>query len=465
MSGLIERIGALTFLQVAIEGWNEIFLLMLISIMMTGVRHDKADELMSKVKIPLTNELILFFIANFVYNLCNMIDICFGDMPTVASYWCIRMGVFGYYASGEFQTLLFLHVIQKYIAEKSRNSLKNLVFAFQLLQIPNIVLLLITPFTKALYNISADNAYERSWGYWIWQAVTILTFLFISIVIIAKWENINNYLKRIIIIATVFPLTALVISPFMPGISLNNILVSVTALMMFVIYEKNKTEITLKFAYELEKAKTALAESRLALEESKSQTLMAQIQPHFINNSLMAIRARSFDYPEIYESITNFSRYLRSNFEALGDTRLILFEQEMDNIEAYLSLEKANFGNRLHICYEIAFDDFLIPALSVQPLVENAVRHGVGTYDEGGTVTIRVLRNQNYIIIEVQDCGSGRKNITKQQNDRRGIGIENVCKRLKQMTDGKLEIISEEHGTTAKITIADPQLKKEIDKL
>ncbi len=457
MSELIDRIGALKFLQVAIEGWNEIFLLILISIMLIGVRRDKADELVRKVKIPLTNELILFFTATFVYNFCNIIDLCFGGMPTFASYWCIRVGVFGYYASGEFQTLLFLRVIKKYLAEKPETPLlKKTVFTFELLQIPNILLLLVTPFTNVLYYIDTNNNYNRSWGYWIWQAFTILTFVFIGVVIIAKWRNISNYLKRIIITATIFPMIALVTSPFISVVSLNNIMVAITALIMFIIYEKNKTEITLNFAYELEKAKTELA-------ESKSQTLMAQIQPHFINNSLMAIRARCFDYPEIYESITDFSRYLRSNFEALGNTRLILFEQEMDNIEAYLSLEKANFGDRLNVCYEIAFDDFLVPALSVQPLVENAVRHGVGTYDNGGTVTISVRREESCIIIEVQDDGSGRKDITEQQNKRRGIGIENVRKRLKHMTDGKLEIISGEHGTVARITITDPQLKKESD--
>ena len=214
---------------------------------------------------------------------------------------------------------------------------------------------------------------------------------------------------------------------------------------------------------ELEKAKTELAENRLALEESKTQTLMAQIQPHFINNSLMAIRARCFDYPEIYESITNFSRYLRSNFEAIGNTKLILFEHEMDNIEAYLSLERANFGDRLNIEYDIDFDDFLVPALSVQPLVENAVRHGVGTYDEGGTVTISVHRDGCSIIVEVCDNGIGRKDITEQQDKRRGIGIDNVRKRLSHMMDGRLDIISGENGTTARITITEPQVKKESE--
>ena len=182
---------------------------------------------------------------------------------------------------------------------------------------------------------------------------------------------------------------------------------------------------------------------------------MAQIQPHFINNSLMALHCQCYDYPEIYESITNFSRYLRSHFEALGDTRLITFEQEMENIEAYLALEKRNFEGRLTVEYDINCDDVMIPALSVQPLVENAVRHGVATYKEGGTVQINAHRADGKIIIEIIDNGLGKSNITDYQKTRKGIGIENVRARLKSMSRGKLDIISREHGTTARITIDD----------
>ena len=456
MTELIERIGASYFLQVAIEGWNDLVLLILILIMTIGARRDKSDELLKRVKIPLTNELILFFAATFVYNLCNIVDICFGGMPTAFSHYCISIGVFFYYASGEFQTLLFLYVIKKYVADKLDSLwIKRSVFAFGALQIPNILLLLVTPFTGFLYYIDANNDYVRRWGYWVWQVITILTFVFVAVVIIAKWKSISDILKRIAVPAVVFPMAALVTSPFLPGISLNNIMVAVTALIMFVIYEKNKTEITIRYGYELEKTKTELAESRLELEEVKNQTLLAQIHPHFINNSLMALRSRCIDYPEIYESLTNFSRYLRSNFEALGDKRLILFEQEMCNIEAYLALEQQNFGDRLNIEYDIDCDDFLIPALSVQPLVENAVRHGVATYDKGGTVQINAHRADGKIIIEVIDDGSGRSNITQQQEKRKGIGIESVRARLHSISKGELEIISGEHGTTARITIAD----------
>ena len=90
MTELIERIGASTFLQVAIEGWNDLVLLILILIMTIGARRDKSDELLKRVKIPLTNELILFFAATFVYNLCNIVDICFGGMPTAFSHYCSK---------------------------------------------------------------------------------------------------------------------------------------------------------------------------------------------------------------------------------------------------------------------------------------------------------------------------------------------------------------------------------------
>ncbi len=462
MSELIERVGVSVFVQIILEGWNELFLLLLIVVMQVGKYRDNSNELVSKVKIPLTGELVIFYSAIFVYNLANIITLIYGGHNSPSAYYVMRIGVFCYYLVGAFQTVFFLDVIKSYIARKNGDKrLERVIIGFQLIEVLNVLLLIATPFTNALYSIDAANEYNRSWGYYVWQGITIVTFLFIGVAALLYRKQNDRFVKRIIAIAFLFPMAGFLMSIAYPGFNFNNIMVSIAELLLFMLYEKNKTDVTLKYGYELEKAKTELAESRLAVEEAKSQTLMAQIQPHFINNSLMAIRARCFDHPEIYDSITDFSRYLRSNFEALGDTRLILFEQEMDNIEAYLSLEKANFGDRLRVEYDIDFDDFLVPALSVQPLVENAVRHGVGTYDKGGTVTISVHRDKGNIIVEVRDEGLGRKEITEQQSKRRGIGVENVRKRMKYMTDGRLDIFSSEQGTTARLTIADPQMKRE----
>jgi len=448
MSELIDRIGALKFLQVAIEGWNEIFLLILISSMLIGVRHGKTSELLRKVKIPLTNELILFFTATFVYNFCNIIDVCFEGIPTVTSYWCIRIGIFGYYASGEFQTLLFLRVIKKYIAEKIETPfLKKEVFAFELLQIPNILLLLLTPFTNALYYIDTNNNYNRSWGYWIWQTVTILTFVFIGIVIIAKWRNISSYLKRIIITATIFPMTALVTSPFIPAGCLNNIMVAVTALIMFIIYEKNKAETTLKFAYELERAKTELAESRLTM-------MLAQIKPHFIYNSMNAIMELCYTEPELAaETIAHFSDYLRGKLNAFDSKELSWFDDELMLIKEYLSIEYADRNKVFRMEYGLACTDFRLPALTIQPLVENAVKHGIDRYSACSLVQLITYEDEHSIYIRVTDNATAEQGDDTLFAESRGIGLNNARERLQMLCGGDISVTHDENGTSVVVNI------------
>lgn len=453
MRELINRIGLPMFVQIIIECWNEVFLLILISVLFIGIHQEKHNKSIVKPKIPMTNELITFFIAVLIYNLCDIMDISFGGKPTFYSYIIIRSGVFCYYTVGEFMTLFFLNILKTHIAEKnSMHKLKKTFFIVQLIQIPLLILLALTPFYEVLYKITDTNEYMRSWGYFIWQNVTIVSFSFIGFVIITNWQIIDPFFKKIVVTSIVFSIIG-IIGNFFIQISFNNIMFTVNAIVLFIIYEQNKTEITVTTTSELAKTKMLLTESMLSLEQSKNQTLMAQIQSHFINNSLMALRSRCMKYPDIYESITNFSMYLRSHFEAIGDTKTISFEQEMNNIEAYLALEKQNYKDHLIVEYEIECDDFTIPILSVQPLVENAVRHGIGTYEQGGIVHINTYRKNGKIIIEVIDDGSGNNNITQQQKKRKGIGIENVRARLASMKGGKLEIITRENGTTARITI------------
>ena len=129
-----------------------------------------------------------------------------------------------------------------------------------------------------------------------------------------------------------------------------------------------------------------------------------------------------------------------------GESDSLLF-YEADRVR------RENYGDRLQVECSIECDDFLIPALSVQPLVENAVRHGIGTYEQGGTVYIKAFKKNEKICIEIIDDGSGQSSITEQQKKRRGIGIENVRSRLRTIDIGELEIIRSEHGTTARITI------------
>jgi sensor histidine kinase YesM len=424
--------------------------------MMLGKKADRLDSNEDRMKVPLTTEIVIFYSATFFYNLCSVFNRIFeGDVSTPAVIGQ-RISMFCYFLAGAFQTLFFLQLLKDQVAERiGSKPLKYAILGVQLLHVICLFLLLITPFTNVLYRFDEQNIYRRGPLFFVWNAATIIAFIFIVAVTVAYREKMEKLLIQIVSVATVIPLISFALNTFYTEINFNTLSASITALIIFILYQKERTKIYVQNARELERAQTQLAESRLLLEESKNRTLMAQIQPHFINNSLMAIRSQCYDYPEIYESITDFSRYLRSNFEALGDTRLILFEQEMENIEAYLSLERRNFQDRLNVEYDIECDDFLIPALSVQPLVENAVRHGIGTYEKGGTVWIKSKRCGDMIVIEVIDDGSGKSHITPQQENRKGIGIDNVRKRLQSQNLGELEIITGEHGTTARITVKD----------
>lgn len=366
---------------------------------------------------------------------------------------------------GAFLSLFYLELVKKHVAEENGAVLlKKITAVLQLLHIPLLILLVLTPFTGAIYYFNAQNQYIRGKLFLLWHGATILVFIFILAVLVMYRNKMQRFLRQIIVTTTVIPICGFILNTNYTGISFNNICVSLAALIVFMYYEKHRTDVSVQRAHELDQVRTELdqvrtefAEKQLALEQSKNEVLVAQIQPHFINNALMAIRSRCREYPDLYRCITNFSKYLRSHFDAISDTKMITFEQEMENVEAYLDLERDNYGARLQVEYDIECDQFLIPALSVQPLVENAVRHGIGTYEEGGVVHINARRQDEKICIEIIDDGSGQSNITQQQKKRKGIGIENVRARLRAYCKAKLEIISSEHGTIARITMDEGQ--------
>lgn len=215
---------------------------------------------------------------------------------------------------------------------------------------------------------------------------------------------------------------------------------------MFVLYVSNKTDVTIKYAADLQK-------SRAELEQSNLKLLLAQIQPHFIYNSIMALQSKSVDNPVLYHGIKSFGKYLRATLESLTDNPLVSFKDELNNIKAYLQIETLNYGDRLKVEYDIEFDDFMVPMLSVEPLVENAVRYGIGTYENGGLVQIIVRDESDCILIKVTDDGSGGNKITDAQQKRKSIGIENVRLRLKALDMGELTISQDKHGTSSVIKL------------
>ena len=194
---------------------------------------------------------------------------------------------------------------------------------------------------------------------------------------------------------------------------------------------------------------------KLELLQNNISIALSQIQPHFLFNTLTAIKQLCKSNPKRAErEIDNFSRYLRGNLDSLGKKEFIPFDKEMDHVQCYLRLEKLRFDERIEIQYDIEERDFLIPPLTLQPIVENAVKHGVTKKEEGGFVKIATRREQNTIVICVQDDGVGFRIGQKNTEEHTHIGIENVRNRLEKMCRGELHIQSEVGvGTTVCIRI------------
>ena len=199
------------------------------------------------------------------------------------------------------------------------------------------------------------------------------------------------------------------------------------------------------------------------LYEAKVQVMVSQIRPHFMYNALSSIAMLCKIKPETaYEATINFSDYLRGNMDSLKQTAPVPFRKELEHLEKYLYIEKLRFGKKLNIEYDIQADSFEIPLLSVQPLVENAVKHGVGMKEDGGTVTISTRETDENFEIIVSDDGVGFDTSEVKNDGRSHVGMENTKRRLKDMCNADVVITSViGEGTTAKIII--PKTKQETE--
>ena len=199
------------------------------------------------------------------------------------------------------------------------------------------------------------------------------------------------------------------------------------------------------------------------LYEAKVQVMVSQIRPHFMYNALSSIAMLCKIKPDTaYEATIKFSDYLRGNMDSLKQTAPVPFKKELEHLEKYLYIEKLRFGKKLNIEYDIQAEDFELPLLSVQPLVENAVKHGVGMKEDGGTVTISSRETEDSFEITVSDDGVGFDTSEVKNDGRSHIGMENTKRRLKDMCNAEIVITSViGEGTTAKIII--PKIREEAE--
>ena len=325
----------------------------------------------------------------------------------------------------------------KLVKPNGRNLVAWILVAF------NAAVYLTGTFSHIPFYIDENNHFQGGLPY-IGQTKFVVSFILLFHLIyctVSEYRRKKTWIwipiaNTVLVMAAVF----MDISPLYRDYPVSYLTISVVCCGLFYY-------IWLHLEYVKEHENALMAEHRIKL-------MMSQIQPHFLYNSLSSISELCETDPKKAQQLTDdFSEYLRYNLTALSTEKLVSFEKQLEQTEIYLNIEKTRFEDRVNAVYEIEARDFEVPTLTVQPLVENAVRHGICKRSEGGTVTVRSYETDHEYVIEISDDGVGFDMESIVKDGETHVGLENVRARLKYFGD-KFEIDSKpDIGTTATIKV------------
>jgi sensor histidine kinase YesM len=282
---------------------------------------------------------------------------------------------------------------------------------------------------------------------------TILALLFSmpAIVFSQKYFTKSQKKKRIqiaLILSVYYCLVGLIVVFSIRGFSLKTLQVHFIQLIisaMAVLFFTTLYEIIKEMLRKNQQLQSEAKDAEIAF-------LRSQIKPHFLYNALNSIAELCIKEPSKAEELTlDLSQYLRGSFDFKQLDSFTTIENELELVKAYINIEKARFGARLHVEYDVDANlDVRIPPLILQPLVENAIRHGLMSNLRGGTVKISVKKEADAIVsFAIEDNGCGltekkREEILKPDVNKKGVGLWNISRRIKLLYGKSLHIESAE---------------------
>ncbi|MCD2493257.1 histidine kinase [Lacrimispora sp. NSJ-141] len=315
---------------------------------------------------------------------------------------------------------------------------------------------------NALINISLDvsGVLDLIETLPVTHAVLVVEIGFVSYIWIQEWKRRerNNKISRIQIMK-LFSTVGLILAVITEGVlfyvdqyNSSGVYVQGALLLYILIYVAG---------YISESIENMRKSELLArqLEENRLKMMVSQIKPHFLYNTLLAIQELCYTAPEkAADTIVTFADFLRSNMNFMEEESLIPFSRELRNVKNYMEIQKVRFGEELEFKTEIQCMDFMIPPLSVQPIVENAVQHGVRGYPGGSKVKLMAYREDGWVVIITEDDGAGFD--PYEEKSAEGFSaLNNVKMRIEELLGGKMSIESG-NGCGTKVTIKLPYQKE-----
>lgn len=337
----------------------------------------------------------------------------------------------------------------RYLSEIIPNreeTLHGVIVVFDILCAISVLGVLVSLPFGFFFSFDQNGTYVAGDYYWIANLYS-LAALTLSVFIICTARGLSMRNRIVFLLYPILPLIGIFIDFFVEGLVLTYI---GSFLAMFVMYSQFYTQRGLK-----------LAQQEAELAQSRNAIMLSQIQPHFLYNALATIKHLCAKQdPRAEEVVASFSKYLRGNMDSLTNKTPIPFDGEIAHLENYLAIERLRFPN-VRIVYDLKATDFTLPALTVQPLVENAIRYGVTRKEGGeGAVNVSSCEDDSAWYVRIADDGVGFNPEQVQYDGRSHIGISNTRQRLATMCQGTLDIESViGKGTTVTVTL--PKLKED----
>lgn len=381
-----------------------------------------------------------FFVTLFVVFVLGMIalfaDLLFYGDPSFAMVE--KIIIYSEYLFLSIPTPMFTAYLLHTCGENLR---KNLILRTAIiLWCIYFILLGIAQFTEIFYYVTPDNQYIRnSWYLILMTPIFTAMFLNTANVIYRRKKLSKKYY-----IAFMIHLLSLQIALFIQNMIFESLLIvtlglSISTLSMFVIILYDQIEQYLNQQREIYNQRTSI--------------MVLQMRPHFIYNAMMSIYYLCAKDSKKAQQVTlDFTTYLRKNFTAIASEDTVPFEDELEHTRAYLAIEQVQFEDNLLVEYDTPHKNFQLPPLTLQPIVENAVKHGMDPASAPLCIKIQTRQINSGSEIIVEDNGTGFEFGAKLEPN---TTLANIRQRLKIMCGGKLAIQTSEGGGTA-VTVTIP---------
>jgi LytS/YehU family sensor histidine kinase len=318
----------------------------------------------------------------------------------------------------------------------------------------SFVLFVSASFIDGFVYITPENQYYRG---------PLFPFLLIMIIAITLF-NLAGTIKRrkrlsrktfLASIFAILPITvALTVHLFIDVFPLIDVSYVLSALAMYSLILSDQIELDRRQQQEIVRQQQQNARQQREIAHERASVMVLQMRPHFVYNTLMSIHSLCRLDPQKAQQVTmDFTNYLRRNFNAVASDSAIPFSTELEHTRAYLAVEQAQYDDMLIVDYDTSYTRFCLPPLTLQPIVENAVKHGLDPDSEPLHISIRTQHSDSGTEIIVEDNGRG---FAPADDGEKHFALKNIRQRLEIMCSGSLAITpGKDGGTVVTVTIPD----------